>query len=220
MAERPKLAIVEDNPDNRMLLEVLLGRDYELSVYDSGEAALAGIRTDPPALVVLDISLPRVDGTEVLRRLRADDQLRAIPVVALTAHAMPGDRDTFLTMGFDDYVSKPIVDVDILARAIRRLVGGVTELADKRAAVRRRYIERLADKARDLRALRHRLENADVLAELRKRAHNLRGSGASYGFEAITEAAGRVEVAAADELAEAVDRLIEIIEETAATHAV
>ena len=75
-----------------------------------------------PDLVLLDVSLPEMDGTEVLQRIRANDRLRDLPVIALTAHAMTGDREKFLTSGFDDYVTKPIVDETLLLDAIQKLL--------------------------------------------------------------------------------------------------
>ena len=71
-----------------------------------------------PDWVFLDISLPGIDGIEVLRRIRSDDDLRQIPVFALTAHAMIGDRERFLALGFDDYVGKPILDFRTLTNVI------------------------------------------------------------------------------------------------------
>lgn len=119
-----KIAIIEDNPDNRMLLEALLEDVYALDQYEDGIVGLAGMRVDPPALVLLDISLPKLSGSEVLAQIREDPTLRSIPVIALTAHAMPDDRDSFLAQGFDAYVSKPIVDESILLGAIDELLGG------------------------------------------------------------------------------------------------
>ena len=119
---RPHIAIVEDNADNRLLLSALLGDDYDLTEYEDGPAALAGLPGAIPDLVLLDISLPGMEGPEVLRRLRSDAALRTVPVIALTAHAMSGDRERFLAQGFDDYVTKPIVDESLLYAAIRRLL--------------------------------------------------------------------------------------------------
>ena len=119
---RPRLAVVEDNPDNRLLLSALLEEAYELDEYVDGPEALAGIPARPPALVLLDISLPGMEGPEVLRRLRADPALAAIPVIALTAHAMAGDRERYLGLGFDSYVTKPIVDESLLFTAIQELL--------------------------------------------------------------------------------------------------
>lgn len=114
-----KIAVVEDNPDNRLLVRVILESLYEVTEYEDGFAALAGLPQRPPDLVLLDVSLPEMDGTEVLKRLRADGALRHLPIVALTAHAMAGDREKFLAQGFDDYVTKPIVDETLLLDAIQ-----------------------------------------------------------------------------------------------------
>jgi two-component system, cell cycle response regulator DivK len=117
------IAVVEDNADNRLLLRSLLGEDYRLIEYKDGAEALAGLRDDRPDLVLLDISLPGMDGEEVLARMRADPSLRDLPVIALTAHAMAGDRERLLGAGFDDYVAKPIVDEEVLFAAIRARIG-------------------------------------------------------------------------------------------------
>ena len=117
-----KIAVVEDNPDNRLLVRVILEPLYEVVEYETGFAALEGLPKEKPDLVLLDISLPEMDGTEVLRRMRADAQLQSLPVIALTAHAMAGDREKFLGAGFNDYVTKPIVDETILLDAIQRLL--------------------------------------------------------------------------------------------------
>lgn len=114
------IAVIEDNADNRLLLEALLDGLHELAEYESGAEALEGMRRRRPDLVLLDISLPGMDGVEVLRRMRADPRLRSIPVVALTAHAMAGERERYLAVGFDDYVAKPIVDEGELLGAIAR----------------------------------------------------------------------------------------------------
>src|ERR1043165_6599259 len=105
-----KIAVVEDNPDNQLLIRAILEDHYEITAYETGLEALAGLPRDLPDVVLQDISLPGMDGTEVLRRLRADATLRHLPVVAITAHAMTGDRERFLAAGFDDYLTKPIVD--------------------------------------------------------------------------------------------------------------
>ena len=116
------ISVVEDNPDNRLLVRALLEDMYEIFEYESGPEALIGLRVSPPALVLLDISLPGMDGTAVLAEIRKDPSLQKLPVIALTAHAMAGDREKYLGLGFDDYVTKPIVDVSILLSAIERLL--------------------------------------------------------------------------------------------------
>jgi CheY-like chemotaxis protein len=114
-----KVALVEDNPDNRLLVRVILDSIYEVTEYETGSSALEGLQNDKPDLLLLDVSLPEMDGTEVLRRIRADARLCDLPVIALTAHAMATDRDRFLAAGFDDYVTKPIVDENVLLDAIK-----------------------------------------------------------------------------------------------------
>ncbi len=101
-----KIAIVEDNPDNLLLFQAILEGVYAVTAYETGPEALQGLQQQPPDLVLLDISLPEMDGTEVLRRLRQDPTLRHLPVIALTAHAMAGDREAFLAAGFDEYITK------------------------------------------------------------------------------------------------------------------
>jgi CheY-like chemotaxis protein len=116
----PKVAVVEDNPDNRMLVQALLEDLYDLSEYETGVAAVKGLPDDIPDLILLDISLPEMDGTEVLAWLRDQEALKDVPVIALTAHAMAGDREKFLSIGFNEYVTKPIMDEDLLIDAIER----------------------------------------------------------------------------------------------------
>ena len=112
------VAVVEDNADNRLLLQALLGERYELVEFDNGVDALAGLSASLPDLVLLDISLPGMDGNEILARIRGDARLRPLPVIALTAHAMSGDREKYLAAGFNDYITKPIVDESVLIDAI------------------------------------------------------------------------------------------------------
>ena len=114
------IAVVEDNADNRLLLRAILEGLYDLVEYENGTDALAGLAASLPDLVLLDISLPGMDGNEILARIRADARLRALPVIALTAHAMSGDREKYLASGFNDYITKPIVDETILLSAIER----------------------------------------------------------------------------------------------------
>lgn len=115
-----KVAVVEDNPDNRLLVQALLEDRYDLSEYETGVDAVEGLPEDVPDVILLDISLPEMDGTEVLEWLRGQDRLREVPVIALTAHAMAGDREKYLSIGFNEYVTKPIVDEDVLIDAIER----------------------------------------------------------------------------------------------------
>ena len=118
-----KITIIEDNPDNRLLFRTLLQDLYEVAEFESGISAWESLRQEKPDLVLLDISLPDMDGLEVIRRIRADASLKGLPVIALTAHAMAGDRERFLAAGFDDYITKPLLDETILLEAIDRCLG-------------------------------------------------------------------------------------------------
>jgi CheY-like chemotaxis protein len=124
---KPTIALVEDNPDNRLLVQAILEDRYEIIEYETGVAALAGLKDYVPDLILLDISLPGMDGTEVLIHLRNDPRMAAVPVIALTAHAMAGDRERFLTQGFSDYLTKPIVDDTLLVGAIERGLASTRE---------------------------------------------------------------------------------------------
>lgn len=117
-----RIAVVEDNEDNRLVVRALLEDDYQIEEFETGDDALVAFEVAQPDLVLLDISLPGMDGREVLRRLRADPKTSKLPVIALTAHAMAGDRERFLADGFDEYLTKPIVDEAPLHQAIARLL--------------------------------------------------------------------------------------------------
>ena len=121
---KPTLAVVEDNADNRLLLAAILGDRFDIVEYANGPDALEGFAKSLPDLVLLDISLPGMDGTEILREIRRDGRMRHLPVIALTAHAMAGDRERYLDVGFNDYITKPIVDESLLMNAIERWLRG------------------------------------------------------------------------------------------------
>lgn len=116
------IAVIEDNADNRLLIDAILGDLYVLEEYTTGSEALAMMPTRPPALVLLDVSLPGLDGLDVLARIREDAALGSVPVVAVTAHAMAGDRQRYLAAGFDAYVAKPIEDERVLLDTVERLL--------------------------------------------------------------------------------------------------
>lgn len=104
-----KILLVEDNELNRdMLSRRLARRGFEVVLAGDGAEGLDAARTARPDLVVMDLSLPVLDGWEAIRRLRADPAIAAIPVLALTAHAMAGDRGQALAAGADDYDTKPV----------------------------------------------------------------------------------------------------------------
>ena len=117
---KSRIAVVEDNPDNRMLVEAILDDQYDIIEFETGKQAVEELEAAKPDLVLLDISLPEMDGTEVLEWIRGQESLAGVPVIALTAHAMAGDREKYLDLGFDDYLTKPIVDETVLKGAIER----------------------------------------------------------------------------------------------------
>jgi two-component system, cell cycle response regulator DivK len=122
-----RVLIVEDNERNMKLVrDILLALGYTPLEATSGEAALVLAAEEAPALVLMDIQLPDLDGAAALQRLRADERTAAIPVLALTAQAMEGDRERFLAAGFDGYLSKP-VDVDELIATVQRYCDGEPE---------------------------------------------------------------------------------------------
>ena len=118
----PLVAVIEDNADNRLLLDAMLGDRFDLDEYATGGDALAAMPTRLPDLVLLDVSLPGMDGLEVLARMRDDAVLCDVPVIVVTAHAMAGDRERYLAAGFDGYVPKPIVDERVLIETIEALL--------------------------------------------------------------------------------------------------
>ena len=110
---KKRVLIVEDVEFNRDLLVQLLEEDYEILTANDGGASLELAARERPDLILMDLSLPVVDGLEATRRIKADQSLESIPIIAVTAHAMQGDREEALAAGCDDYMSKPI-DEDIL----------------------------------------------------------------------------------------------------------
>src|SRR5438445_7562963 len=112
-----KILLVEDNEMNRdMLSRRLIRSGYEIVLAVDGEQGVALAASGRPDLVLMDMSLPVLDGWEATRRLKADPATREIPVIALTAHAMAGDRERALDAGCDDYDTKPIEFPSLLAK--------------------------------------------------------------------------------------------------------
>ena len=116
------ILVVEDNAMNRDMLTRRLERcGHETLVAVDGAEAISKARAERPDIILMDMNLPEVDGWEATRRLKADDALQGIPVIALTAHAMAGDRQKALDVGCDDYEVKPI-DFDRLTKKIEALL--------------------------------------------------------------------------------------------------
>jgi two-component system, cell cycle response regulator DivK len=119
-----RILIVEDNEMNRdMLTRRLQRKGYDVVSAVDGQTGLDSARRQAPDLVLMDMSLPVLDGWEATRQLKADSDLQKIPVIALTAHAMSGDREKALAAGCDDYDTKPI-ELPRLLRKIEALLDG------------------------------------------------------------------------------------------------
>lgn len=117
-----KLLLVEDNEDNRdMLSRRLIRKGYEVSIAVDGAEGVAKAQIERPDLILMDMSLPIMDGWEATRQVKADPRTSATPVIALTAHAMAGDREKAVAAGCDDYDTKP-VDLPRLLQKIEALL--------------------------------------------------------------------------------------------------
>jgi two-component system, cell cycle response regulator DivK len=115
-----QILVVEDNEKNmRLFRDVLLATGHRTLEATTGGQAVELAIAHVPDLVLMDIQLPDIDGVEALARLRADERTTSVPVVALTAQAMEGDRERFLAAGFDGYLSKPVNVADLIA-TVRR----------------------------------------------------------------------------------------------------
>jgi CheY-like chemotaxis protein len=116
-----KILIVEDVAFNLDLLVQLLEDDYQLITAGDGEKGVELAKNESPDLILMDMSLPVVDGWEATRRIKNDAASRKIPVIGLSAHAMDGDREKALASGCDDYLTKPI-DEDLLVKTLHKFL--------------------------------------------------------------------------------------------------
>lgn len=119
MARRPRILVVEDVELNLDLMQQILEERYEVVGAADGEAGLRAAAETRPDLVLMDLSLPVLDGWEATRRLKQDPGLAAIPVIAVSSHAMQGDHERAFAAGCDEYLTKPL-DEDLLNAAIER----------------------------------------------------------------------------------------------------
>ena len=119
-----KILYVEDNEDNvymlKMRLELIEG--FEIAVATDGAEAISAVTADSPDIILMDLNVPVINGWEATRQLKADPKTAGIPVIALSAHAMAGDRERALAAGCDDFDTKPI-DFDRLLGKMKRFVG-------------------------------------------------------------------------------------------------
>jgi two-component system, cell cycle response regulator DivK len=124
--ERPmskkKILVVDDTDFNRDLVVQLLEDEYDMVIAENGEEALQKSEAERPDLILMDLGMPVMDGWEATRKLKANDNLKHIPIIAVTSHAMVGDEIDARKAGCDDYLPKPI-DEDLLIRKIRKYLG-------------------------------------------------------------------------------------------------
>jgi two-component system cell cycle response regulator DivK len=125
MTENLKILYVEDNPENRLLVRrILLAEDFDVIEAQDAYQAMKIIETVQPDLILMDINLPEIDGYTLTARMKENPKLRNVPIIALTANVMKGDRERILDSGCDGYIQKPI-DVDALPVQIRSFLGDV-----------------------------------------------------------------------------------------------
>jgi CheY-like chemotaxis protein len=115
-----RILVVEDNLDNiKLISDWLTAMDYEVLKANDGNEAISVATAEKPDVILMDLSLPAMDGWEATRQLKANNETQQIPIIALTAHAMTGDRKQALDAGCDDYVTKPI-DFPTLIRKLKK----------------------------------------------------------------------------------------------------
>ena len=113
-----RILYIEDNPENRMLMRrVLMAEGYEMEEAVDGQSGMEKAAENPPDLILMDINLPEIDGYEVTARLKQLPNMQGVPIIAVTANVMKGDREKTLAAGCDGYIQKPI-DIDLLPSQI------------------------------------------------------------------------------------------------------
>ena len=113
-----RILYIEDNPENRMLMRrVLMSEGYEMEEAVDGQSGMEKAAESPPDLILMDINLPEIDGYEVTARLKQLPNMQGVPIIAVTANVMKGDREKTLAAGCDGYIQKPI-DIDLLPSQI------------------------------------------------------------------------------------------------------
>lgn len=114
------IGIIDDDKDSNCILSAFLEDGKNVEVFEEWEPALKTFEKNPPALILLDISLPGTTGEEVLKRIRENSKLKNVKVIALTGYSQPNARTEFLKKGFDEYLSKPITDIDFFLEIIKK----------------------------------------------------------------------------------------------------
>lgn len=116
------ISVIDDDEDTRMLLSSVLGENWIVHTYEDWDNAVEGFKKSLPDLILLDISLPGKNGDEILKIIRNTNELKHVAVVAVTGYALTNDREKYLKMGFNEYISKPIMDYKVVCNLIERIL--------------------------------------------------------------------------------------------------
>jgi signal transduction histidine kinase len=178
--KKAKLLYIEDNPENRMLVRAVLEAEgYAIVDAEDGLAGIEAAVREEPALILLDVNLPGIDGYEVVSVIKAFPALAGTPVVALTAYAMEGDRQRTLVAGCDGYIQKPI-DVDTFPRQVEEFLRGKREKVEDREQgvylreLNQRLVYRLVSQVEELKRLnQHFVRRATQLADLHRSVQDI-----------------------------------------------
>jgi CheY-like chemotaxis protein len=220
-----QLLLAEDNPINQKLAVTILQKSgYSIDVVDDGEQAVKAIEGGTYNLVLMDVQMPGLDGFEATQRIRSSDgEYQHVPIIAMTAHAMSGDRERCLAAGMDDYISKPF-DLDELLHTVEKWLVKeplhADELETQRKVVavpqmdepvnielalprfsddKNFFIELLTeftDHLNDRLKEMHRTADSANLGDLVRQAHNLKGSASNFNAEPLTSLAQDIELQA------------------------
>src|SRR2546430_12099343 len=178
--KEPKILCSEDNPENRMLVRAVLeAAGYGLVEADDGLAGIEAAIREEPALILLDINLPGVDGYEIVAILKSFPNLASTPVIAVTAYAKQGDRQRTLVAGCDGYIQKPI-DVDAFPRQVAEFLGGKRERVESHdegvylRELNQRLVYRLLNQVEELKRLnQHFVRRASQPADLHRAVQDI-----------------------------------------------
>jgi CheY-like chemotaxis protein len=204
-----KVLLVDDDADLRRLGKLSLGKigGWEVVVAASGEAAVDLAARELPDVVLMDVSMPGMDGCAALAKLREEPKTAAIPIVFMTARALPDEVARLVALGAAGVITKPFDVMDLPTQLLALLTsrgeavapdrGGPTSPAhDGLVAMRREYVAALPSRVEELAAAvvqARRPSDAGSVEAARTLAHKLRGSAGSHGLAAVSEAAGRIE---------------------------
>src|SRR6059058_2330511 len=191
LEKKPKILYIEDNRENRMLVRAVLeASGYTIVEAEDGLAGIEAAIREEPALILLDINLPGVDGSEIVAILKSFPNLASTPVIAVTAYAMEGDRQRTLVAGCDGYIQKPI-DVDAFPKQVEEFLHGKREHVEEREQglylreLNQRLVYRLVNQVEELKRLnQHFVRRAAQLADLHRAVQDITSE---LGVQAMLE---------------------------------